>query len=359
MGPDGPLSGPDRDVDALVAAVRDCGARGGRGLPAAQLPPPGPRAAPSEALAHACPTSTSRSRTRSSAPSASTSARPPPRSTRRCRRCWAATCAGLRDRCAQAGVPEPAIMQSNGGLIDLDAAAGTPPGPCSPVRRAAPRARPTSRPAAGTPDALCFDMGGTSCDVCVVDGGRVQEQSAGEIAGRPLALPMVAVHTVGAGGGSIGWRDGGWRAARRSRARRAPTRGRPCYGRGGTEPTVTDANLVLGHLSRRHPAGGRGRRSMRDAAAGGRRAGRAAVDELPDCAAGIIRVANAEMVRALRVVTVQRGIDPARLRAALLRRRRRPARDPDRRRARDRHRRLPPRRRRAVRAWDGRLAAPP
>src|SRR5439155_312344 len=108
--------------------------------------------------------------------------------------------------------------------------------------------------AADTPDVLCFDMGGTSCDVCVVDDGAVQERSAGEIADRPLALPMLAVHTVGAGGGSIAWRDRG--GALRVGPRSAGADPGPAsYGRGGTEPTVTDANLVLGYLSPDAPLG--------------------------------------------------------------------------------------------------------
>ena len=115
----------------------------------------------------------------------------------------------LSERARARRLPEPAIMQSNGGLIDLGAAAGHAAwtvlsGPAGGAAGAAFVAR-----AADAPDALCFDMGGTSCDVCVVDRGVVQEQSAGQVAERPLALPMLAVHTVGAGGGSIAWRDPG------------------------------------------------------------------------------------------------------------------------------------------------------
>jgi N-methylhydantoinase A len=165
--------------------------------------------------------------------------------------------------------------------------------------------------ASGVPDALCFDMGGTSCDVCVVDDGAVQEQSSSTIAGRPLALPTVAVHTVGAGGGSIAWRDAG--GAMRVGPRSAGADPGPaCYGRGGTEPTVTDANLVLGYLAPDAPLAG-GVELDLDAA---RTAVGALADELglelEGCAEGIVRVANAEMLRALRVVTVQRGIDPRR-----------------------------------------------
>jgi N-methylhydantoinase A len=163
--------------------------------------------------------------------------------------------------------------------------------------------------AAREPRALCFDMGGTSCDVCVVDDGAVREQSAGEVAGRPLALPMLAVHTVGAGGGSIAWRDPGGALRVGPRSAGADP-GPACYGRGGTEPTVTDANLLLGYLGGDAPLAGGielDRRAAEDAVAA--LAGELGLDPIA-CAEGILRVANAEMVRAMRVVTVQRGIDP-------------------------------------------------
>ena len=161
----------------------------------------------------------------------------------------------LVERAQDAGIPEPAIMQSNGGLIDVAAAAGHASwtvlsGPAGGAAGAAFAARE-----AGAHDALCFDMGGTSCDVCVVEGGSVQEQSAGEIAGRPLALPMLAVHTVGAGGGSVAWRDPGGALRVGPRSAGADP-GPACYGRGGTEPTVTDAYLVLGYLGADSPLAG-------------------------------------------------------------------------------------------------------
>jgi N-methylhydantoinase A len=214
-------------------------------------------------------------------------------------------------RCDEAGLPEPAIMQSSGGLIDLAAAASHAAwtvlsGPAGGAAGAAYIAR-----ASGTPDAVCFDMGGTSCDVCVVDDGAVQEESSGTIAQRPLALPMVAVHTVGAGGGSIAWRDAGGALRVGPRSAGADP-GPACYGRGGTEPTVTDANLVLGYLAGDAPLAG-GVALDRDAAerAVGELARELELEPLA-CAEGIIRVANAEMIRALRVVTVQRGVDPRR-----------------------------------------------
>ena len=217
----------------------------------------------------------------------------------------------LVDRCEQAGLPSPAIMQSNGGLIEIDAAASHAAltvlsGPAAGAAGAAFVAR-----AADAPDAICLDMGGTSCDVCVINGGRVQERGGGDVAGRPLALPMLAVHTVGAGGGSIAWRDPGGALRVGPRSAGADP-GPACYGRGGSEPTVTDANLVLGYLSADAPlAGG----VALDPGAAEQAVGQLAETlelEPMSCAEGIVRVANAEMLRALRVVTVERGIDPRR-----------------------------------------------
>src|SRR4051794_4288817 len=218
----------------------------------------------------------------------------------------------LRSLAAQgraAGLPEPSIMQSSGGLATLDQAARHAvltvlSGPAGGAAAAALLSRRL-----GEPDLLCFDMGGTSCDVCVVEGGRVRETAGRTVGGRPLALPMVDIHTVGAGGGSIAWRDAG--GALRVGPRSAGAEPGPaCYGRGGTEPTVTDANVVLGRVT--GPlAGG----VALDADAAGRAVG-ALADALglglEDCAAGIVRVANVEMLRALRVMTVEQGIDPRR-----------------------------------------------
>ena len=156
----------------------------------------------------------------------------------------------LVERAGEAGLPEPAVMQSSGGLASAahagdHAALTVLSGPAGGAAGAAWAAA-----AAGEPDALCFDMGGTSCDVCVILGGSVREAAGREVGGRPVALPMLDIHTVGAGGGSIGWRDPG--GALRAGPRSAGARPGPaCYGHGGTEPTVTDANLLLGLL----PAG--------------------------------------------------------------------------------------------------------
>jgi N-methylhydantoinase A len=210
-------------------------------------------------------------------------------------------------RSTEAGLPAPAVMQSSGGLADAGwagahAATTVLSGPAGGAAGAAWAAR-----AAGEPDALCFDMGGTSCDVCLIADGGVQEATGRAVGGRPIALPMLDIHTVGAGGGSIAWADAG--GALRAGPRSAGARPGPAgYGHGGSEPTVTDANIVLGYL------GGTLAGSIEldgDAAqAAVARLADALGMEPRDCAQGIRDVANAEMVRALRVVTVERGVDP-------------------------------------------------
>jgi N-methylhydantoinase A/oxoprolinase/acetone carboxylase beta subunit len=158
-------------------------------------------------------------------------------------------------------------------------------------------------------DAIGLDMGGTSCDVCVVEGGAVRRTDSRQIGGRVIQLPMVDVHTVGAGGGSIAWRDEG--GALRVGPRSAGAEPGPAsYGRGGVEPTVSDADLLLGYLDPGSALAGDvalDREAASDAV--GELASGLELDELAT-AEGVVRVANQEMVRALRVVTVERGVDP-------------------------------------------------
>jgi N-methylhydantoinase A len=145
----------------------------------------------------------------------------------------------------------------------------------------------------------------------VVEDGDVRRTDSRRIGGRVIQLPMVDVHTVGAGGGSIGWRDPG--GALRVGPRSAGAEPGPaCYGQGGTEPTVTDANLLLGNLAADSTLAGGVALDLGAAnAAVGALAGSLGLGELAT-AEGIVRVANQEMVRALRVVTVERGVDPRR-----------------------------------------------
>ena len=217
----------------------------------------------------------------------------------------------LREAAAAARLPEPAVMRSSGGVASAAEAARSGAwsvlsGPAGGAVGAGLLAR-----LSGDGNALGFDMGGTSCDVCVVEGGEVRRTDSRLIGGRPIQLPMIDVHTVGAGGGSIGWRDSG--GALRVGPRSAGARPGPaCYGRGGTEPTVTDANLLLGRLAPDSRLAGD---VELDREAAARALDRLAAElglEREAAAAGVLRVANLEMVRALRVVTVERGVDPRR-----------------------------------------------
>jgi len=217
----------------------------------------------------------------------------------------------LSQRARSLGLPAPAVMQSSGGLASADAAAAHaavtvlsgPAGGAQAARLVAS--------GAGTRDLLCFDMGGTSCDVCSIDDLELRESAERTIGGRPIALPSLDINTVGAGGGSLAWRDSG--GALRVGPRSAGARPGPAaYGRGGSEPTVTDAHAVLGHLPPGRPlAGGVMLERALAEAAVDRLAGDLGL-ELEETAAGIVRVANSEMAGALRALTTARGIDPRR-----------------------------------------------
>ena len=205
------------------------------------------------------------------------------------------------------------VMQSNGGTIGLDTAAEEAArlalsGPAGGVVGALG----VTRRALDTddPQIMTLDMGGTSADVALCDGG-VPRTTEHTIADLPLRLPSTDIHTVGAGGGSIAHVDAGG-SLRVGPESAGAEPGPVCYGRGGTEPTVTDAHLVLGRLAPEHVLGGDDTLDMAPDAA------RTAVGELgksidrspEETALGILRVANATMERALRRVSVERGHDP-------------------------------------------------
>jgi len=205
--------------------------------------------------------------------------------------------AALGERVAAAGLPEPLVMRSSGGVASLEEAAAHPAvallsGPAAGTVGAALLAR-----RAGFENAISFDMGGTSTDVSLIVGGRAELAAEREVADLPLRLPAVDLHTVGAGGGSIVWLDSGG-AIRVGPESAGADPGPACYGRGGTRPTVTDANLLLGRL----PA---------TLAGGVELDGEAAAQAFGSIdPAAALEVVNAEMLRALRVVSVERGHDP-------------------------------------------------
>ncbi len=164
---------------------------------------------------------------------------------------------------------------------------------------------------AGREHLLTFDMGGTSTDVALIDG-ELQLTTEGQIGPWPVSVPMVDMHTIGAGGGSIARLDaGGLLQVGPESAGAAP--GPACYGKGGSEPTVTDANLVLGRLLPKAFLGGGMRLELAAAEqAVGEVAKRLRLG-LHEAAEGIITLANEHMARALRVMSVQRGVDPRQL----------------------------------------------
>ena len=217
---------------------------------------------------------------------------------------------------ARRGVPPRQriyVMQSNGG-ISTAARAGQQPvrtilsGPAGGVVASAWLAQQI-----GLERAISFDMGGTSTDVCLLDGPP-QTTHETSLAGLPVAVPVLAVHSVGAGGGSLARVDAGG-ALRVGPESAGASPGPVCYGRGGAGLTVTDANLILGRLDPEHFLGGTFRLDAQAAEIGfekflagpARHAGFASTVKL---AAGIVAVSNATMEKALRVISVERGYDP-------------------------------------------------
>ena len=215
----------------------------------------------------------------------------------------------LAGKAEEVGVPSPLIMQSSGGVVGIDDAIGDAAGcllsgPAGGVVGAA-----YVGDLGGYQNLLTFDMGGTSTDVATIIDGEAQTTTETMVAGLPIKLPMVDIHTVSAGGGSIAWADAGG-ALRVGPHSAGAEPGPAAYDQGGEEPTVTDANLFLGYLADEATLGGevmlQRELSEKSLASLGEKLGL----DPQEAALGIVRVANAEMVRALRVISVERGLDP-------------------------------------------------
>ncbi|UKY54761.1 hydantoinase/oxoprolinase family protein [Streptomyces inhibens] len=215
----------------------------------------------------------------------------------------------IEERFAERGLTVPVqVMQSSGGIVNAAFARRSPlhtllSGPVGGTMGAAAVAATLGRR-----NAVCVDMGGTSFDVSLVLDGRPDISSEGTADGFPVLMPLVNLHTIGAGGGSIAYSEaGGLRVGPESAG---ATPGPACYGRGGTQPTVTDANAVLGRVDPEWFAGGR---MTLDVDAAGRAVGKLA-DELAmsatELADGICDVANAKMAQAIRTLTVEHGLEP-------------------------------------------------
>jgi N-methylhydantoinase A len=205
------------------------------------------------------------------------------------------------------------VMQSNGGISTAACAAAQPvrtilSGPAGGVVASAWLAQQI-----GLERAISFDMGGTSTDVCLLEGApRTTNETS--LAGLPVAVPVLDVHSVGAGGGSLARIDTGG-ALRVGPESAGASPGPICYGRGGAGLTVTDANLILGRLDPEHFLGGTFRLDAHAAELGFEKflagpARHAGFASAPELAAGILSVSNATMEKALRVITVERGYDP-------------------------------------------------
>jgi len=214
----------------------------------------------------------------------------------------------LTTRAAECGVPAPGVMTSGGGMRSVgeatrSAASLALSGPAGGVVGAAAVLR-----AAGFADALTVDIGGTSADVGLIIGGEPLVEPGGRVAGVPIALPRVLVETVSAGGGSIGWVDEGG-ALRVGPHSAGAEPGPAAFGRGGTLPTVTDAHVVLGHIRAESLSGG----VALDPAAARRAVGGLAERlgaPLERVARAMLDIADAAVARALRRVSVERGVDP-------------------------------------------------
>ena len=203
----------------------------------------------------------------------------------------------------------PHLTQSNGGVISFAAAAGLPvrtvlSGPSTGVVGAQAIGK-----LAGYEDLITFDMGGTSTDVALLQGGQCRLTSEAVVHGYPIKAPMLDIHTVGAGGGSIAYVDAGGLLKAGPRSCGAFP-GPVCYDQGNTEPATTDANVVLQTLNPTHLLGGRMaiRQDLSKAAI------QRVADQLGlglmETAQGILSVVTANMARAIRVISVQRGHDP-------------------------------------------------
>ncbi|HWV87879.1 MAG TPA: hydantoinase/oxoprolinase family protein [Capillimicrobium sp.] len=201
------------------------------------------------------------------------------------------------------------VMQSNGGIVSAETASEQTlqtllSGPVGGTMGGVALARLTGRP-----NLICVDMGGTSFDVSLVVEGKPDVSTEAELEGFPLLIPVVNIHTIGAGGGSVAFEEGGGLRVGPRSAGADP--GPACYGRGGTEPTVTDANVVLGRVDPDWFAGGQMTLDVDAARTAVGALGERLGLETGELADGICAVANAKMAQAIRTLTVEKGIAPS------------------------------------------------
>ncbi len=202
------------------------------------------------------------------------------------------------------------IMQSNGGVVSPEIARDRAAVTLLSGPAAGPNAGMVFAEQHGWRDCITVDMGGTSFDAALVRDGQPLTVTEGEVNRYSLALPMLDIVTIGAGGGSVGWLDEGGLLRVGPRSAGADP-GPACYGKGGAEPTVTDADVVLGRLDPGYFAGGRMRLDADAArAAIGKRIAEPMGLSVAEAAAGIARVVDSNMAAGVRGITIRRGYDP-------------------------------------------------
>src|SRR5262249_52373183 len=219
--------------------------------------------------------------------------------------------ANLEQRLADVRVktPQKYIMRSNGGMATFSASAKKAvatvlSGPAGGITASVQTCRTT-----GLKNLITFDMGGTSCDVALIKDGAPSVQSRGKIEGRDIALPMIDINTVSAGGGTLARVDRfGVLEVGPQSAGAVP--GPACYGRGGAEPTITDCNVVLGYIGEDNFLGGK----MKLDSAAARHAVEAHVAKklslsVEDAAEGIVRIIDVKMQEAIKAISTMRGHD--------------------------------------------------
>ncbi|NKB35670.1 MAG: hydantoinase/oxoprolinase family protein [Gammaproteobacteria bacterium] len=216
----------------------------------------------------------------------------------------------LSERLQADGYSSPlAMMQSNGGVVAASRAATRPvmtleSGPAGGVIGAEALSSET-----GLKNLICFDVGGTTVDVALIDDGEIIERSQSKVAGRPVMGPTIDISSVGAGGGSIAWIDhrGALRVGPQS-AGASP--GPACFGHGGTELTVTDCHLLLGRLDAETFLGSRMKLDMQAAEKAMKNLADKIGLSVEETASGVLKIAGTNMTNAIRSITVERGLDP-------------------------------------------------
>ena len=202
------------------------------------------------------------------------------------------------------------IMQSNGGIITSNSAMQIPArtvlsGPAGGILAGMTIVKTTPYK-----NLITIDMGGTSLDTALIENGRPQYTTMSEIEGNPIKLPMIEMHTIGSGGGSIAWIDAGG-ALRVGPQSAGALPGPVCYNKGGDEPTVTDANVILGRINPGYILDGQMKMNVAQA----REVMRKKIANplgitVEEAAEGILKVVNANMVRGIRVISIEKGHDP-------------------------------------------------